>query len=68
MTSNALKIMLATDGSDDAALSARAAVDIARKTGSELHVVHAWHSVPSTRFESYIHAQLKQEAREVLAE
>ncbi len=68
MTSNVLKIMLATDGSDDAALSARAAVDIARKTGSELHVVHAWHSVPSTRFESYIHAQLKQEAREVLAE
>ena len=68
MTSNALKIMLATDGSDDAALSARAAVDIARKTGSELHVVHAWHSVPSTRFESYIHAQLQQEAREVLAE
>ena len=62
------KMLLATDGSDDAALAARAAVDIARKTGSELHVVHAWHSVPSTRFESYIHAQLKQEAREVLAE
>ena len=62
------KMLLATDGSDDAALAARAAVDIARKTGSELHVVHAWHSVPSTRFESYIHAQLKREAREVLAE
>ena len=62
------KMLLATDGSDDAALAARAAVDIARKTGPELHVVHAWHSVPSTRFESYIHAQLKQEAREVLAE
>ena len=61
-------MLLATDGSDDAALAARAAVDIARKTGSELHVVHAWHSVPSTRFESYIHAQLKREAREVLAE
>ncbi len=62
------KMLLATDGSDDAALAARAAVDIARKTGPELHVVHAWHSVPSTRFESYIHAQLKREAREVLAE
>ena len=61
-------MLLATDGSDDAALAARAAVDIARKTGSELHVVHAWHSVPSTRFESYIHAQLKREGREVLAE
>jgi nucleotide-binding universal stress UspA family protein len=62
------KMLLATDGSDDAALAARAAVDIARKTGPELHVVHAWHSVPSTRFESYIHAQLKREGREVLAE
>jgi nucleotide-binding universal stress UspA family protein len=33
-----------------------------------LHVVHTWHSVPSTRFEAYIRAQLEQEAREVLAE
>src|SRR5215216_7095887 len=62
------KVLLATDGSGDANLALRAAVNVAEKTGSELHVVHAWHSVPSTRFESYIHAQLKREAREVLAE
>ena len=34
------KILLATDGSEDANLALRAAVDIAEKTGSELHVVH----------------------------
>src|SRR5919202_5924758 len=32
------KILLATDGSKDADLAARTAVDLADKTGSELHV------------------------------
>ncbi len=36
------KILLASDNSKDAALAARAAVDISEKTGSELHVVHTW--------------------------
>ena len=35
------KILLATDGSKEAALAARTAIDLAQKTGSELHVVHA---------------------------
>ena len=35
------KILLATDGSQEATLAARTAVDLAQKTGSELHVVHA---------------------------
>ncbi len=35
------KILLATDGSDEAALAAKTAADIAEKTGSELHIVHA---------------------------
>ena len=35
------KILLATDGSEEAALAARTAVDLAQKTGSELQVVHA---------------------------
>jgi nucleotide-binding universal stress UspA family protein len=38
------RILLATDGSDDAVLAARAAADLARKTGSELYVVHVWHA------------------------
>lgn len=62
------KILLATDGSEDAALAARAAIDLSGKTGAELHVVHAWQSVPSARFESFIRARLEQEAEELLAE
>ena len=34
------KILLATDGSEDAKLAARTAADLAEKTGSELHVVY----------------------------
>lgn len=35
-------VLLATDGSDDAALAARLAVDLCAKTGAELDVVHVW--------------------------
>jgi nucleotide-binding universal stress UspA family protein len=34
------KILLATDGSDDAELAAEAAVDLSKKTGGQLHVCH----------------------------
>jgi len=34
------KILLATDGSEDAKLAARTAVELAQKTGSQLHVVY----------------------------
>jgi nucleotide-binding universal stress UspA family protein len=34
------RILLATDGSKDAELAATTAIDLANKTGSELHVVH----------------------------
>jgi nucleotide-binding universal stress UspA family protein len=40
------KILLATDGSEDATLAARAAANLSEKTGAELHIVHAWQSVP----------------------
>jgi nucleotide-binding universal stress UspA family protein len=33
------RILLATDGSEEAALAARTAIDVAEKTDSELHVV-----------------------------
>jgi nucleotide-binding universal stress UspA family protein len=36
------KILLATDGSKDAALASRVAIDLSSKIGAELHVVHAW--------------------------
>ena len=37
------RILLATDGSEDAVLAARAATDLSRKSGAELHVAHVWH-------------------------
>ena len=40
------KILLATDGSEDAKLAARAAADLSGKTGAELHVIHAWQYTP----------------------
>ncbi len=44
------RILLATDGSEEAALAAKTAVDIAQKTGSELHVVHARFMLPWTDY------------------
>ena len=44
------KILLAIDGSEEAALAARTAADIAQKTGSELHVVHARLMLPWTGY------------------
>ena len=40
------KILLATDGSEDAVLALRVAVDLSVGSGSELHVVHAWRAFP----------------------
>ena len=44
------RILLATDGSEEAALAARIAADLAQKTGSELHVVHARLMLPYTGY------------------
>lgn len=41
------KILLATDGSREAILAARTAVDLADKTGSELHVAFVLSSAQS---------------------
>jgi len=62
------KVLLATDGSKDAALAARAAVDVCQRTGAELHVVHAWHSVPTARFRPFMRAELKKLGNELLEE
>ncbi len=39
-------ILLATDGSADAQFAEHVAVDLCRRTGAALHVVHAWLYVP----------------------
>jgi nucleotide-binding universal stress UspA family protein len=46
MTQLPRKILLATDGSEDAELAGLAAASLAVEAGAELHVVHAWESVP----------------------
>lgn len=61
-------ILLATDGSADADMAVRATVDLSQKTGAELHVVHAWHTVPSPHFGSWISGAFEQRAREVVDE
>jgi nucleotide-binding universal stress UspA family protein len=62
------KVLLATDGLDNTTHAARAAVDLAKKGGAELHVVHAWHTVPSPRFDGVIRSGLEDVGREVLEE
>jgi nucleotide-binding universal stress UspA family protein len=46
------KILLATDGSEDASAATRAAVDLANRSGSELHVVHAFEFIPPREYMS----------------
>jgi nucleotide-binding universal stress UspA family protein len=70
------KILLATDGSEEADLAARTAGDVAEKTSSELHVVHVTYLLPMSSEASYMASRLyreayeglKQEAQELLDE
>jgi nucleotide-binding universal stress UspA family protein len=69
------RILLATDGSEEAELAALRAVDLAEKTDSELHVVHV--GVVPLFLESYrypgtlgydrkLYEQIEEESRELL--
>ena len=60
------RVLLATDGSKDAALAARAAADVCEGTSAELHVVHAWHTVPTARLRAFMRAELKRVGQELL--
>jgi nucleotide-binding universal stress UspA family protein len=51
------KILLATDGSEDAKLAARAAADLSEKTGAELHVIHAWQYTPHPLLEPELYEE-----------
>jgi nucleotide-binding universal stress UspA family protein len=66
------KILLATDGSEEATLAANTAAGLAAKTGSELHVLtvgpeYPYYELPDypARFEEVVETQ-RREAREVL--
>ena len=69
------RILLATDGSEEADLAALRAVELAQKTDSELHVVHV--GVLPTFLESYpgtlgyygkLYEQIEEQSRERLRE
>ncbi|MDF2703956.1 MAG: UspA [Rubrobacteraceae bacterium] len=62
------KVLLATDGSKDAALAARAAADVCEGTGSELHVVHVWFYIPTARLRPFMRHELKKRGEELLEE
>jgi nucleotide-binding universal stress UspA family protein len=60
------KVLLATDGLESTTLAARAAVDLARGGGAELHVVHVWHTVSSPQYDDFIRRGLEDAGRETL--
>src|SRR3712207_1616491 len=62
------KILLATDGTEDAELAATTAVGVARSTASELHVVHSWRTVPSVHFDALVRQEMEREAQGILDE
>jgi nucleotide-binding universal stress UspA family protein len=61
------KILLPTDGSDDAVRAAEAASDLAKRSGSELHVVHVWHDVRGFAHD-FVKRELKRQGQEILDE
>src|SRR5215212_5417715 len=60
------KILLSTDGSKDAAEAREAATDLARRTGSELHLAHVWHDVPSPYAHAFVKRELRSQGQEIL--
>jgi nucleotide-binding universal stress UspA family protein len=59
------RVLLPTDGSEDSRLAARAAADLSEKAGAELHLVHAWQSVPHPVIDSdYYEAGAKRLLKE----
>jgi nucleotide-binding universal stress UspA family protein len=67
-------IVLATDGSDGASLAARAAADLSRKTGAQLHVAHAWRhhlqnlGYPTVAWTDYSYVDEREARRVILAQ
>ena len=64
------KILLATDGSEDAEFAARVAADFTKRTGAELHVSHAWRPLPHYTYPSLVpekyHPPYEEGARSLL--
>ena len=67
------RILLATDGSEGADLAASRAVDLARRTGSELHLVHVGCAPVFLKgepgaggYDRMLYEEIEDEARELL--
>src|SRR5918999_4420124 len=67
------KVLLATDGSEEAELATRAAVELAEGTGSELHVVYVEplpdfmkNDAGSPGYDRELYEKIEEEARETL--
>ena len=61
------RILLATDGSEDAVRATEAASDLAQRSGAKLHVVHVWHDVPGFAHD-FVKRELKKQGQEILDE
>ncbi len=62
------KILLATDGSKDAALAAQAAIDLSNQSGAELHVVYVGHgslTLSPTEYRAAAQERLDELVKEV---
>jgi nucleotide-binding universal stress UspA family protein len=59
------RILLPTDGSEDAVRATEAASDLARESGAELHVVHVWHDVRGFAHD-FVKRELKRQGQEIL--
>jgi nucleotide-binding universal stress UspA family protein len=72
MTIFPTKILLATDGSEDAELAARVAADLTKRTAAELHLSHAWRPLPYYAYPSLVpeeyHPPYEEGARKLLDE
>jgi nucleotide-binding universal stress UspA family protein len=60
------KILLATDGSENTAQATKATVDIARRRGSEIHLIHVWHDVHTPHAHAFVKSELRRQGREIL--
>jgi nucleotide-binding universal stress UspA family protein len=60
------KILLATDGSENTAQATRAAVDVANRSGAELHLTHVWHDVHTPHAHAFVKRELREQGREIL--
>src|ERR671929_1825290 len=61
------RILLPTDGSEDAVRAAEAACNLAEESGAELHVVHVWHDVRGFAHD-FVKRELRRQGQEILDE